>query len=78
MNPALSTLLHSNHQVIHPQEGFSMINMQEWMMLLDMDDEQNFSVGDWVTVCCGLCKGDIGYVQSIKNWSLFIREKKTV
>src|ERR1700733_12132262 len=42
--------------------------MQEWTMLLDMDDEQNLSGGDWVTVRHGLYKGDVGYVQSIQNW----------
>jgi hypothetical protein len=57
MNPALSKLLHSNQQLIHPQEGFGVIDMAEWMMLLDMDDERYPSVGDWVTVRCGLYKG---------------------
>jgi len=37
--------------------------------LLDMDSGINFpSVGDWATVHCGLYKGDVGYVSSIKNW----------
>jgi hypothetical protein len=67
MNPMLSKLLHSDHQLIHPQEGFKAINMEEWMMLLDMDDGKHPSVGDWVTVCCGLYKGGIGYIWSFLN-----------
>ena len=67
MNPTLARLLHSNHQSIHPQEGFGAIDMEEWTMLLDMDDERYPSVGDWVTVCHELYKGDRGYIMSIKN-----------
>ena len=37
-------------------------------MTSDMVDERSPSVGDWVTVCHGLYKGDTGYVQGIKNW----------
>jgi len=37
--------------------------------LLDMDSGIKFpSVGDWVTVCHGLYKGDVGYISSIENW----------
>ncbi|KAF8222392.1 hypothetical protein L208DRAFT_1216435, partial [Tricholoma matsutake] len=68
MNPVLSKLLHSNPQLIRPQEGFGAIDMEEWTMLLDMDDERYPSVGDWVTIRHGLYKGDVGYVQSIENW----------
>ncbi|KAF8232253.1 hypothetical protein L208DRAFT_1273050 [Tricholoma matsutake] len=68
MNPVLSKLLHSNPQLIHPQEGFGAIDMEEWTMLLDMDDERYPSVGDWVTICCGLYKGDVGYIRSVENW----------
>ena len=68
MNPALSKLLHSNHQLICPQEGFGAIDMKEWTMLLDMDDERYSSVGDWVTVRRGLYKGDVGYIRSVENW----------
>src|SRR5882757_5043883 len=68
MNPTLAKLLHSNHQLIRPQEGFGTIDMEEWTMLLDMDGERYPSVGDWVTVRRGLYKGDVGYVMSIKNW----------
>jgi hypothetical protein len=67
MNCVLSKLLHSNHQLIHPQEGFEAIDMEEWMMILDMDDERLPSVGDWVTVHHGLYKGDIGYIWSLKT-----------
>ena len=38
MNRALSKLLLSNHQLIRPQEGFGVIDMEEWIMTLDMDD----------------------------------------
>ena len=75
MNCALSKLLHSNHQLICPQEGFGAIVMEEWTMSLDMDDERHPTVGDWVTVHCGLYKGDVGYIWAIKNWgqvSLFL------
>jgi hypothetical protein len=68
MSPMLSKLLHSNQQLICPQEGFGVIDMAEWMMLLDMDDERYPAAGDWVTVRHGLYKGDVGYVQSIENW----------
>jgi hypothetical protein len=68
MNPTLSKLLHSKPQLIRPQEGFGVIDMEEWTMLLDMDNEWYPSVGDWVAVCHGLYKGDVGYVQSIENW----------
>jgi hypothetical protein len=68
MNPMLAKLLHFNHQLIHPQEGFGAIDMEEWTMLLDMDGERYPSVGDLVTVCHGLYKGDVGYVMSVKNW----------
>ena len=68
MNRALAKLLHSNHQLIRPQEGFEAIDMEEWTMLLDMDDKRHPSVGDWVTVRCGLYKGDVGYIQFVKNW----------
>ena len=68
MNHVLSKLLHSNLQLFRPQEGFGAINMAEWTMLLDMDDERYPSVGDWVTVRRGLYKGDVGYVQHIENW----------
>ena len=67
MNPALSKLLHLNHQLICPQEGIEAIDMEEWTMLLDMDDARCLSVGNWVTVCHGLYKGDVGYVQSIED-----------
>jgi hypothetical protein len=67
MNPMLSKLLHSNQQLIRPQEGFEVIDMAEWTMLLDMDDERYISVGDWVTVRRGLYKGDVGYVRSAEN-----------
>jgi hypothetical protein len=67
MNHMLSKLLHSNHQLICPQEGFEAIDMEEWAMILDMDNERLPSVGDWVTVCHGLYKGDIGYVWSLEN-----------
>jgi hypothetical protein len=68
MNPMLSKLLHSNQQFICPQEGFEAIDMAEWTMLLDMDNERYPSVGDWVTVRRGLYKGDVGYVWSVENW----------
>jgi ribosomal protein L24 len=68
MNRALSKLLHSNHQLIRPQEGFGAIDMEEWTMTLDMDDERHPPVGDWVTVRRGLYKGDVGYVSAIENW----------
>ena len=68
MNRALSKLLQSNHQLLRPQEGFGAIDMEEWIMTLDMVDERSPSVGDWVTVCHGLYKGDTGYVQGIENW----------
>jgi hypothetical protein len=68
MNPTLSQLLHSNHHLIRPQEGFGAIDMEEWTMTLDMDDERYPSVGDWVTVRRGLYKGDVGYVRAIENW----------
>ncbi|KAF8220644.1 hypothetical protein L208DRAFT_1332634 [Tricholoma matsutake] len=68
MNPVLSKWLHSNSQLICPEEGFGVIDMAEWTMLLDMDDERYPSVGDWVTIHCGLYKGDVGYVWSAKNW----------
>ena len=68
MNHALSKLLDSNPQCFRLQEGFGATDMAEWMMLLDMDDERYPSVGDWVTVCCGLYKGNVGYVQHIENW----------
>jgi hypothetical protein len=67
MNHTLSKLLHSNHQLICPQEGFEAIDMEEWMMILDMDNERLPSVGDWVTVRRGLYKGDVGYVWSLEN-----------
>ena len=67
MNPMLSKLLHSNQQLIRAQEGFAAIDIAEWTMLLDMDDERYPSVGDWVTVRRGLYKGDVGYVRSVKN-----------
>jgi hypothetical protein len=67
MNPTLSKLLHSNQQLIRPQEGFEAIDMAEWTMLLDMDNERYPSVGDWVTVRRGLYKGDVGYVRSTEN-----------
>ena len=68
MNHALSKLLHSNPQLFCLQEGSGVINMAEWMMPLDMDNERYPSVGDWVTICRGLYKGDVGYVQHIENW----------
>jgi hypothetical protein len=68
MNPMLSKLLHPNQQLIRPQEGFGVIDMAEWMMLLDMDDERYPTAGDWVTVRRGLYKGDVGYIQSVENW----------
>ena len=68
MNRALSKLLQSNHQLLRPQEGFGAIDMEEWIMTLDMVDERSPSVGDWVTVRRGLYKGDTGYVQGIENW----------
>jgi hypothetical protein len=68
MNPMLAKLLHFNHQLICPQEGFGAIDMEEWTMLLDMDSERYPSIGDWVTVRHGLYKGDVGYVMSVKNW----------
>ena len=68
MTHALSKLLHSNHQLICPQECFGVIDMEEWIMTLDMVDEKCPSVGNWVTVCRGLYKGDTGYVQAIENW----------
>jgi hypothetical protein len=68
MNHALSKLLHSNHQLIRPQEGFGAIDMEEWIMTLDMFNERCPSVGNWVTVRRGLYKGDIGYIQAIENW----------
>ena len=42
--------------------------MEEWTMTLDMDNERSPAVGDWVTVCHGLYKGDVGYVLAIENW----------
>ena len=48
--------------------GWIYIDMNKWTMTLDMDDERFPSVGDWVTVHCGLYKGDVGYIQSIENW----------
>ena len=68
MNPTLSKLLHSNQQLIRPQEGFGAIDMAEWTMLLDMDDERYPSVGDWVTVHRGLYKVDVGYIRAVENW----------
>jgi hypothetical protein len=68
MNPTLAKLLHFNHQLIHPQEGFGAIYMEEWTMLLNMDSKRYPSIGDWVTVHRGLYKGDIGYIMSVKNW----------
>ena len=67
MNPTLSKLLHSNQQLICPQEGFGAIDVAEWTMLLDMDDERYPSVGDWFTIHHGLYKGDVGYVWSAEN-----------
>jgi hypothetical protein len=69
MTRALSNLLHSNHHLIHPQEGLEAIDIEDWTMLLDMDDDNRYpSVGDWVTVRRGLYKGDVGYVRFVENW----------
>ena len=69
MNPALANLLFSAQNIIHPQDGFSGFDIKDWMKLLDMDYGGEFpSVEDWVRVCSGLYKGDIGYVSDIKNW----------
>ena len=52
MSPALSKLLHSNRQLFRPQEGFGVIDMAEWMMLLDMDNERYAGTCDprWSTM----------------------------
>ena len=68
MNPQRSALLYSAANIIHPQDGVFGIDMEDWMKLLDMEySEKVSSVGDWVRVCSGLYKGDIGYVSSVEN-----------
>jgi len=69
MNPTLAKLLFSAPNIVCPNDRLFSIDMEEWMKLLDMDSGIKFpSVGDWVTVRCGLYKGDVGYVLSVKNW----------
>ena len=69
MNSTLAKLLFSAPNIVCPNDGLFSIDMEEWMKLLDMDSGIKFpSVGDWVTVCRGLYKGDVGYVLSIENW----------
>ena len=69
MNPALAKLLFSASNIVCPNDRLFLIDMEEWTKLLDMDSGIKFpSVGDWVTVCRGLYKGDVGYILSVENW----------
>ena len=51
MNRALSKLLQSNHQLLRPQEGFGAIDMEEWIMTLDMVDERRRALHSPTSLC---------------------------
>jgi len=68
MNPMLAKLLFSAPNIVCPNDRLFLIDVEEWMKLLDMDSGIKFpSIGDWVIVHHRLYKGDVGYIFSIKN-----------
>jgi hypothetical protein len=71
MNNALSGLLKSVPGLIRTKTGVIRdgIEFSDWTKLLIMRDYGSSpSVGDWVRVCRGWYKGDVGYVSSVENW----------
>jgi len=47
------------------------VDFEDWTKVLsqhDSDTHSNLAVGDWVRVCKGTYKGDVGYVTAVENW----------
>jgi transcription elongation factor len=45
------------------------IDPKDWVKMLSMSDKKlDVAIGQWVRVCKGIYKGDVGYVDTIENW----------
>jgi hypothetical protein len=59
-------IVRHNTRIIWEQVDFA-----DWTKVLsqhDSDANSNLAVGDWVQVCKGTYKGDVGYVAAVGNW----------
>jgi transcription antitermination factor NusG len=59
-------IVHHNTCIIQEQVDFA-----DWTKVLSQhnsDANSNLAVGDWVQVCKGTYKGDVGYVAAVENW----------
>jgi transcription elongation factor len=71
MNNQLLHLLKRAPGVVRLKTGIiqHQIDFKDWVKMLTMKDEKkDVAIGQWVRVCKGTYKGDVGYVDSIENW----------
>ena len=72
MNEHLVQLLRLMPGVVHRQAGIirEQIAFEDWMKVLSAHyaNTDDLNVGDWVCVCRGTYKGDVGYVTAIESW----------
>jgi hypothetical protein len=72
MNDDLMHLLMCMPGIIHTQETgsiYQQIDFEDWTKMLMMQDPiPTLGVGQWMQVCKGMYKGDIGVVGCMENW----------
>ena len=72
MNNNLTHLLMCTPGIIHTQQTGPIcqpIDFEDWAKMLRMQDlTSTLEVGQWVQVCKGTYKGDIGVVECMENW----------
>jgi hypothetical protein len=65
------SLLNSTPGIIQKQSGIvcQSIDPSNWMKLLTMQDPMTVvKAGQWIQVCTGVYKGDVGFVKCIEPW----------
>lgn len=72
MNEHLVQLLRLTPGIVHRQAGIirEQVAFGDWTKLLSAHyaDADDLDIGDWVRVCRGAYKGDVGYVTTIESW----------
>jgi hypothetical protein len=75
MNQLLHSLLKRTPGIILHQSGLIVqaIQFKDWVPLLETHDSQNkMDVGKWVEVRKGMYKGDVGFVDSVESWGVYV------
>jgi ribosomal protein L24 len=70
MDTDMISLLSLTPGIIRKQFGVvgQMIDLSDWVRLLTMEDPETVATGQWIRVCAGAYKGDLGFVTDVEAW----------